>query len=243
MKASLLAGFTVVLSCGAGFAAAPPVYWDVDANGCKFASTAPVDTTQPTFVFTGKCVDGLVSGPGEVMLLDGSRTLWIGDFQQGRLVKGASESADGTYQGEFRDNTAHGHGTITFIDGSTFKGRFENGAPAGNTGEITIPGAGRYAGGLNMRGLVPNGRGIMYYTNGSILVGEFKDGMEAVGTLKLADGTVAQGTFRNNQFAGGKVSAADGRQFEVDLRTGAVVELLKDGTKQSLDALPENIPL
>jgi hypothetical protein len=151
MKASALAALCAILSCSASLATEPRVYWDVDANGCKFASTAPVDATQPTFVFTGKCVDGFVCGPGEVMLLDGSRTIWSGDFQQGRLLKGVAESGAGTYEGEFRDNTAHGQGTMTFSDGSTFKGRFDYGAPAGNTGEITLPNVGRYAGGLDVK--------------------------------------------------------------------------------------------
>jgi hypothetical protein len=241
MKASVLASFSAFLSCSASFAAEPPVYWDVDANGCKFASTVPVDTTQPTFVFTGKCVDGFVSGPGEVMLLDGSRSIWSGDFQQGRLLKGVSESNWGSYEGEFRDNTAHGQGTLTFNDGSTFKGRFEYGAPVGNTGEITFSNGGRYAGGLDVRRLLRRGKGIMYYADGGILVGDFKDGEEAVGTMKLTDGSVLQGTFRADQFVGGKVSMADGRNFEVDIRNGEVVEVLKDGSKQRIGALPETI--
>jgi hypothetical protein len=242
MKISVLAGFSALLSCSASFAAEPPVYWDVDANGCKFASTVPVDTTQPTFVFTGKCVDGFVSGPGEVMLLDGTRTLWSGDFQQGRLLKGVAETNSGTYEGEFRDNTAHGRGTNTFSDGTIFKGRFENGMAAGTTGEVTWPDAGRYSGGLDVRTLSPRGKGIMYYTNGAILVGEFKDG-GAQGTLKLPDGTVAQGTFLAGGFVRGKVTAADGRSFEVDKQTGAFFEVLKDGSKQPLAALPDDFPL
>ena len=81
----------------------------------------------------------------------------------------------------------------------------------------------------------------MYYADGGILVGDFKDGEEAVGTMKLTDGSVLQGTFRADQFVGGKVSMADGRNFEVDIRNGEVVEVLKDGSKQRIGALPETI--
>jgi hypothetical protein len=242
MKTAVLAGISALLSCSASFAAEPPVYWDVDANGCKFASTAPVDTSQPTFVFTGKCVDGFVSGPGEVMLLDGTRTLWSGDFQQGRLLKGVAETSSGTYEGEFRDNTAHGRGTHTFSDGTIFKGRFENGMAVGTTGEVTWPETGRYSGGLDLRTLSPRGKGIMYYTSGAILVGEFKDG-GTQGTLKLPDGTVAQGTFLAGGFVRGTVTVADGRSFTVDKQTGAFFEVLKDGSKQPLAALPADFPL
>jgi len=243
MNNSVLAGLSALLSWSASFAAEPPVYWDVDANGCKFASTAPVDTRQPTFVFTGKCVDGFVSGPGEVMLLDGSRTLWIGDFSAGRLAKGTVETESGSYEGEFRDNTLHGRGTMTFNDGTTFKGRFENGTAVGSTGEVTWPDAGRYSGGLDVRTLSPRGKGIMYYTNGAILVGEFTVDGGAQGTLKLPDGTVAQGTFLAGGFVRGKVTVADGRSFDIDKQKGAFFEVLKDGSKQPLTALPDDFPL
>ena len=222
MRAFPLAGLSVVLICSAGFAAEPGAKrakWYVDEAGCKFVAMYPVDITRPMFTFTGKCVDGFVAGRGEVVLLDGSGNTYRGEFQQGRMVKGVLDMAQGTYEGEMRDNQVHGQGTLTLRAGPIFKGRFEDGRPAGHTGEVTLPGGARYAGALDMQTLSPQGKGILYYGDGAIFVGEFMAGNKHVGTMKHADGTVAQGTFVGGLMQGnGRIEWASGAWYEGEVQ-------------------------
>jgi hypothetical protein len=221
MKISLFACASVVLIWGSGLAesAAPTTHWLIDAAGCKFASPVPPpDAARPSFRFTGTCLDGFVAGTGEVTL-DVSAMLFRGEFQQGRMVKGVVENRAGTYEGALRDNVPNGQGTFTSHDGLVFKGRFENGRPAGSTGEVTWPTLGRYAGALDVSRLQPLGKGIMYYTNGAVLVGEFMEGEKAVGVLKHLDGTVSQGTFVGGLLQGeGKIEWANGARYEGDVK-------------------------
>lgn len=68
--------------------------------------------------------------------------------------------------------------------------------------------------------------------------GDFAQGlMQGAGVLSIGE-VKFDGTFKDDEFAGGTVIAPGGRTFEVDAATGAIVEVLKDGSKQSLDALP-----
>ncbi len=218
MKASLFAATAATLICSSSLGAEPPKNWGVDAAGCKFASANPVDSIRPYFKFSGICVNGFVAGSGEVTILDGSNARYRGEFREGQLVKGVLDEGSLVYEGDLVDNRSHGQGTVSFSDGRVFKGRFEKGWAAGNTGELTVPGRYRYAGAMDTRSFQPLGTGIMYYEDGAVLVGEFKQG-KVVGVLKDVDGTVSQGTFMGGVLQGqGKIEWLSGARYEGEIR-------------------------
>lgn len=221
MKTKLLLLGCVAIVCHVAMAAAPggEPHWALDANGCKFLSPAPPDL-QFTITWTGQCVDGFVSGRGEVRA--GTWFRYIGEFTQGRMVKGIAEMNGSTYEGEFLDNLPHGTGKTTLAaDGFITKGRYDRGRIDPKEVEFIWANNTRYRGEIDPRNLGMHGKGVLEYPDGGVYEGEFKNNQpEGNGVLKYADGEVRSGTFVAGQLSMGSIVYVNQTRYEGQLRGG-----------------------
>lgn len=223
MKTPLSLAACLALTCnsaGAADQASAEPKWLMDANGCKFLSVAPPNVSI-VIEWTGQCVDGFVSGPGEVRLTPG--TSFRGEFSQGRILKGVIETRDAVYEGGFLDNQPHGEGVFRLPDDSTTKLQFNRGIPA-DQAEIQWPppiGA-RYRGQIDRRTYAPNGKGVMEYGDGAVYEGEFKQGrLDGTGVLKKPNGELRRGAFVNGaQEGSGFLQFSHGGTYEGEFRAG-----------------------
>jgi hypothetical protein len=221
MTAKLLLLACVALGGPVAAAASPAdeSRWVLDANGCKFLNPAP-PSVQFTITWTGQCVDGFVSGHGEVRA--GNWFAYIGEFSQGRIVKGVAEMNGSTYEGEFLDNLPHGPGVTTERNGLVAKGRFDRGKIDPKEVEFTWPDATHYRGEIDPRTMNMHGKGVLEYAGGGVYEGEFKqDQPNGTGVLKYPDGEVRQGTFVAGQLSGtGSILYANQTRYQGALRAG-----------------------
>lgn len=227
MKTRLAALICLGMAVQVGSAAEPPAppgaQWLGDANGCKFLAWLPPGMPPVTIQWDGACVDGFVSGPGEVKVY---MLVFRGEFAKGRLVKGTSELPEFVFESAFDDNRPHGEGILRMRSGTVLKTTFHYGAvPDGAQGEITWPNGTRYRGGLRSRESLmpsPHGKGVMEYSDGTVYDGEFKQGrLDGPGVLKRVDGEVRTGTFVDGQLEGkGSVVEATQTRYEGELRAG-----------------------
>src|SRR5690349_4485657 len=99
----------------------------VTSAGCKFVNPLTKETGVRV-EWAGECLNGFVDGSGEVVVT-GSRTFTFrGDFKAGQLVAGMCESSRGsTYEGEFKNNLAHGKGVWKNKSGMTMTATFSEG--------------------------------------------------------------------------------------------------------------------
>lgn len=123
--------------------------------------------------YRGKIINNKYEGEGEITTPDGS--VFKGFFKEGKKVgKGKEVNLEGgfTFEGEFADDHANGHGTfdseIIHYEGNYVNGRKE-------------------------------GKGVMRMKeDGSVYEGEFKeDKLEGEGSLTWVDGTYCKGIFKN----------------------------------------------
>ena len=69
--------------------------------------------------------------------------------------------------------------------------------------------------------------------------GEFRNGhIEGEGILR--DKLTMKGTFANDRMTKGTIQN-DGRSFQVDIEAGSIKEIMPDGSKRSLDTLPDGV--
>jgi len=219
----LLAGF-VLFTCqphDVGGAEAEPLRWVTDANGCKFLSPAPPEAPSFTITWTGQCLDGFVSGPGEVRV--GSWLAYRGEFSQGRIVKGSAEKNGAVYEGSFLDNLPHGHGVSREPDGATTKGTWARGVVDPTSVEHTWPNNTRYRGEIDPRTKLMHGKGVIEYADGSVYEGEFsQDQLQGLGVMKYASGEIRRGTFVAGQMEGkGSILYSNHSRYEGELRAGS----------------------
>jgi hypothetical protein len=152
-----------------------------------------------------------------VVFPDGSK--YIGQMKyrkrhgQGRFV-----SADGSeYQGEFRNGEPHGKGIYTGADGRKKRVVYDGGIliearliDHAITKEGCVFGEfvslGRYTGwfkGNRIKGYVPHGRGIMRYFNGSVYIGQWRNGkMHGNGAIKWNDSSSYSGQWSEGKRTG-----------------------------------------
>jgi hypothetical protein len=174
----------------------------------------------PDFLYEGDCANGRRSG-------------------RGRL----SNKGDGAiYEGDFRDNEPHGNGVLRSGEYS-YEGSFKAGKRHGRGAERR--GDTQYDGEFadNLR----HGHGVLREKRADG-VEVIYDGMFARGSMNGAGTLIAgklkfEGDFLADIFVRGTITGDDGRRFEVDMESGESVEILEDGTRQPMDAVPADFDI
>jgi hypothetical protein len=200
--------------------AADDAEWLVDPSGCKFLN--PSDDSAPLPIqWDGKCVDGFVSGPGELKIEGRLPMVYRGDFAAGRIVRGSFQLPMVSYEGEFLDNAPHGRGTMKLPDGLVASGSFEKGHATGQEFELKWPNGSHYQGGVGKH-LAMEGTGTLTYSDGTTYEGEFRDGrLEGNGVLKYTAGEIRRGVFVDGKLQGkGSIHYSNGADYEGELRAG-----------------------
>ena len=189
---------------------------------CKISN----DIRQPgeTFLWTGVCKDGLISGTGFFRLLrngvliseyqgsyilglrfgegvllssDGSR--YEGNFSDGHLNgRGIFVSAKGMrYEGDFVGDLFEGKGSYTWLDGKSYQGDFSNGMFNGR-GVLNYPNGDRYSGDFVNDKF--HGKGVLTYANGDRYAGDFANGkFHGKGVFTYANGERYRGYYINGE--------------------------------------------
>jgi TonB family protein len=104
----------------------------------------------PQTIASGDFIDGVLQGPGDVTLWDG--THYEGQFQNGKIVYGVKAWPGGArYEGQFYDDQFEGKGRVVWPDATSYDGSFHQG--------------------------LENGHGVLENVDGPTLEGEFKNGM------------------------------------------------------------------
>jgi hypothetical protein len=135
---------------------------------------------------------------------DGNVGTFVGDLLNGKADgKGiwtvtAGESKGAVYDGEWKDDTMHGRGTLKWPSGGVYEGEWKNDTMHGR-GTNTQPDGSVYEG--EFKDDRPHGRGTYKYADGHVYEGEWKDGkMHGRGTFKYADGRVQSGNLKDGAF-------------------------------------------
>lgn len=123
------------------------------------------------------------------------------------------------YEGQFRNGTANGFGTMYFTNGNRYEGEFKDGFPVGQgalflqSGELFV--------GMFKDGLA-NGQATLYEPDGQRYEGEFKQGiMDGYGTYYWPNGDWYEGQFRNGIMSGqGSYHYADGDLYVGEIENG-----------------------
>jgi hypothetical protein len=180
--------------------------------------------------------------------------------QYGQLINAyqakqeAQETTDVEIQaGCLAGDCYNGRGTIAYVDGSRYEGRFSAGKPNG-AGTFYYPNGERYNG--EFRNGVPHGKGVLYQTNGKMQEGYWNEGeylgtqsqpdkgciegdcANGNGTYIFKEGDRYLGTFRNGLPHGrGTVFYANGERYEGDMEyakfNGYGTLFMEDGTEVS----------
>ena len=84
------------------------------------------------YTWSGACVDGKVSGPGQ-LTFGGGRHLFDGTMKAGKQHgHGTLIWANGNrYEGEWRNGRPHGHGVSAAASGDRYEGEYRNGKQHG----------------------------------------------------------------------------------------------------------------
>ncbi len=158
-------------------AAAQTPGWLTDAKtGCKMWVRSTEHLSG--FTWTGACVDGLVSGPGDFTLTLNGAVIWTGTngFVKGkREGHGIIKSTDGySFESEYRDGVPDGHTVERLPSGDYFDGEFHSGGRNGPGTFVWHDGA-RYVG--NLKDNLNDGQGTFTFPDGSSYTGEWKASM------------------------------------------------------------------
>jgi hypothetical protein len=191
----------------------------VTPNGCKFLRPGG-NGDPPQVMWAGDCVDGFVSGKGDLTVKGAGEAVFSGDFEKGEIKRGSVESKDAIYKGEFKNNVADGQGELSYRSRTwSVKGTFKDGKPLGNVFELTLPN-GRYVGEVNVKSWTAEGKGTYYYRDGSVYEGTLLNDLpHGPGEARMASGEVRKGTFVNGHAEGkGSLHWSDGTSYEGELR-------------------------
>ena len=108
---------------------APPITFVIAANAPCKVGRANVKLAE-SVTWSGRCVDGLATGPGTAQWLESGRpTLrFDGSYVRGLLEgKGKMVGADGDrYEGDYKGGLRHGHGIYVSGRGARFEGEYAN---------------------------------------------------------------------------------------------------------------------
>jgi hypothetical protein len=183
----------------------PGADWIVDRNGCKFLDPSPGAGRDDGITWSGGCADGYLQGIGE-LVVPGRSMYFKGEIARGMFVAGELRARSGIFVGSFGEGNRPAEGILTRSDGATIKGVF-SAASGVITVEMAWPNGSRYQGQIITATGVREGRGKLYYGNGSIYEGEFRnDTPDGHGLLRFNNGAVYEG-----EFAGGEANGK-GRQ-------------------------------
>lgn len=161
---------------------------------------------------------------------DGSTVRFFGTAKDGEPYNGWLSYSTGE-KGNLKDGN-----TITYSDGSVYKGPTDDGL---RTGKGTI----KYKNGEykqydgTFADNKMNGYGVMVYKNGDKYEGSFvNDKCEGTGTMTYSDGSVYVGEFKNNRKNGyGVMTYANGDQYEGnfvgDIKNGHGIMIYANGDK------------
>ena len=128
---------------------------------------------------------------------------YTGEFSGGRYNgKGLLRVEGHTYEGEFKDNMAHGFGTFTYKNGDVYTGDHVEGLSTGK-GEYWMKETGDYYKGDFVRGFY-EGHGQFLYGNGDSYEGEIKrNSAYGKGKYSMKDGSYSEGEFKDNYIVKG----------------------------------------
>ena len=195
-------------SAKALLAAAPdltgPIWLTAQNQPCKVWNPNPM--AGEVLTWSGDCVGGKASGSGQ--------QVWQGSY------------GEEIYEGEYQDGKKHGHGVVTYNDGSRFLGEWRSGK-RDSLGITIFANDDVYEGEHQGRKL--HGFGTMSYANGSHYVGEWMDGKHhGLGTY-----TDVLGKFRHEgEYKDGKRS---GNGVVVEIRTGQRSEgVYRNGKREGI---------
>jgi len=143
--------------------------------------------------------NGLLLGFGRIIMSNGE--IFFGEFSHGKMVGyGEYQREDGSkYEGQFLEGVPHGKGAETMLDGSTFEGVYFGGIR--KQGKITWKDGSSYEGFFENDKF--NGKGKYNWGNQKQYEGEWKDGkMNGKGKLIYSDGSYYEGDFINGKKSG-----------------------------------------
>ena len=155
-----------------------------------------------TFANAQKCLEGnCFDGIGKAQYAKGS---YEGSFKDG-VPDGFGVQIDqtGTYVGYFKEGRSHGKGLLTYKDGSSVEGMFENGKMVT---QIQDSPAKRSDGSKCLEGDCKTGYGTLDFPKGDKYQGNFVNGaMHGQGNLFFNNGIVLSGKFENNKLVSGEM--------------------------------------
>jgi hypothetical protein len=193
--------------------------WFKDQKGCRYIdSKAKPDQAQAEW--SGNCVDGLMDGTGELTI-----AFWDfrfkGEMARGFLVRGVAQYGDQSFEGTFAPDNRPGEGAYTSADGTIVRGVFWPKEGLLELEQILRNGT-RYVGQMDPSTGAREGKGTLYYPNGTLYEGEFaKNEPNGQGVMKYANGTVYEGSFRAGERHGkGRQSFSGGSEYEGDFING-----------------------
>jgi hypothetical protein len=163
--------------------------------------------------YTGSLKYGRRDGYG-IMKYDETQesgvSLYEGDWKNNTMHgKGKVTYKDGGYyEGTFEDNMFHGLGTFFYSNGNKYEGTFYNGNETGKG--ITTYNNGDIYTGYHVNG-IREGKGEYHYKNSPfyiLYIGDYKNGLrDGHGELRLLDGTVYIGDFKDDKrYGNGKIT-------------------------------------
>jgi len=175
--------------------------------------------------YEGEWFQGKMNGKGKLVFgdspLEMEGSTYIGEFDKGILTSGQILSDDGlivyngsisnfrpngrgvaedngvTYNGEWKDGSRSGNGTITTADGSRYEGEWKDDMFNGQ-GVYTYSNGDRYEG--QWKDNKYNGQGVRTFADGGRFEGEWKDGKRnGQGVMTYADGSQEQQVWENGE--------------------------------------------
>ena len=171
--------------------------WNLNKKYHGYGVKYEFDHTKNTDTRTeGTFNNGILFGCGRIIISNGE--IFFGEFSHGKMTgNGEYQREDGSkYEGQFFEGVPHGKGTETRVDGSTFEGVYFGGIR--KHGKIT------WKDGSSYEGFFENdkfsGKGKYNWGNQREYEGEWKDGkMNGKGKLTYSDGSYYEGDFINGK--------------------------------------------
>ncbi len=215
----------VILNCSSvAFAQSDPKddYYLLTDGGCKFVNPAPKLPAPRELRWSGECVEGFVSGSGELTAKANPDAIYRGEFEKGLIKEGTLAGGGYTYRGQFENNLPSGQGEFLGGGGSYIKGTFKEGKPVGPV-EIMLPNRDRYVGPINWETQQMEGNATYYFWDGTVYEGMFKNNQpNGPGVKRFATGEIRRGVYVDGRAEGHfSVEWADGSRYDGEFNAGS----------------------
>lgn len=183
-------------------------------------------TIEGICIHIGLFIGNKLNGLGEKNWLNGNH--YIGQFAENlRHGKGAEDTQEYLYQGDFENDLRQGHGKIDYkLSGEKYEGEFK---------ANMISGYGTYiwANGDTYKGTFldgkMHGKGEYHWPEGGVYQGEYINNLkEGQGRFKWANGRIFEGPFSKGKPHGKGILIQDEKRIEAEFEYG---KLLKNKTK------------